>query len=42
MRRVTAAQPGWYVTAEEGGGGAVNVNRRTRGPWESFTIVVAK
>ena len=38
----TAEQPGWYVTAEEGGGGAVNVNRRTRGPWESFTIVVAK
>ena len=32
----------WFVVAEEGGGGAVNVNRRTDGPWERFTVVVVR
>ncbi len=29
----------YYVTAELGGGGSVNVNRTVQGPWESFTLV---
>lgn len=29
----------YYVVAEDGGGGAVNVNRTVQGPWESFTFV---
>lgn len=29
---------GYYMVAENGGGGAVNVNRTTPGPWETFTI----
>jgi hypothetical protein len=38
----TATQPAWYVTAEEGGGGAVNVNRSVRGDWQIFTIVAVR
>jgi hypothetical protein len=29
---------GLYMVAENGGGGAVNVNRATAGPWETFRI----
>jgi len=29
----------YYVVAENGGGGTVNVNRTSLGPWESFTFV---
>jgi hypothetical protein len=30
----------WYVVAESGGGGNVNVNSTNRGAWETFTIVI--
>jgi len=29
---------GYYVVAENGGGGVVNANRLSVGPWETFTI----
>lgn len=29
----------WYVVAENGGGGVVNANRTSAGPWETFRIV---
>ena len=38
----TDTDPPWFVVAEEGGGGAVNVNRRTDGPWERFTLVAVR
>ena len=38
----TDADSPWFVVAEEGGGGAVNVNRRTDGPWERFTLVAVR
>jgi len=38
----TTTDPPWFVVAEEGGGGAVNVNRRARGPWESFTLALVR
>jgi len=37
----TPDDPSQYVTAEEGGGGAVRVNRQAKGPWQTFTIVAA-
>jgi hypothetical protein len=36
----TATTPPWYVSAELGGGGAINVNRQSKGAWEVFTVVV--
>lgn len=30
---------GYYMVAENGGGGAVNVNRVSAGPWETFTMI---
>jgi len=37
----TATTTPWYVGAELGGGGPVNVNRRSRGEWETFSVVSA-
>jgi hypothetical protein len=37
----TTGVPSWYVTAEDGGGRAVTVNRQTRGAWQVFTILAA-
>lgn len=33
------ASNGQYVVAEGGGGGVINANRTSRGPWETFTFV---
>jgi hypothetical protein len=33
------ADNGDYVVAENGGGGVVNANRGSAGPWESFTLI---
>ena len=36
-----ASDQGTYVTAEDGGGGTLNVNRPNAGPWEEITILKA-
>lgn len=36
--RTTGSTP-FYVTAERGGGSAVNVDRPARGAWETFTLI---
>lgn len=36
----TATSPPWYVSADLGGGGTLNVNGRSQGAWETFTIVI--
>lgn len=33
------ASNGQYVVAEDGGGGQINANRQTPGPWETFTLI---
>jgi hypothetical protein len=37
---LSSVTPLFYVTAEGGGGGAVNVTRLTVGAWETFTLIV--
>lgn len=38
----TAANPVWYVCAEDGGGSRLSANRAAAGLWETFTVAFAR